>query len=187
MSLARAPEEVVAGPAAASRRWLLAGVGAAAAVAGAGYSWWRLSPHEAQSGAVEALWALRFERPEGGELVMAELRGRPLLINFWATWCPPCIKELPDLDRFAQAYSQRLRVVGLAIDSRSAVQEFLARQPVRFDIGLSTVAGSEVGRSLGNQAGVLPFTALLDARGEVVQRKVGPSHYAELEGWLKLL
>lgn len=170
-----------------SRRWLLVVAGAAAAAAGAGYSLRRLPPDEAAPSAGEALWTLRFERPQGGELAMSAHRGQPLLINFWATWCPPCVKELPELDRFAASHRGRVRVVGLAIDRQAPVQEFLARHPVRFDIGLAAQAGTELGRSLGNHAGVLPFTVLLDADGKVVQRKVGASHYDELEGWLKLL
>jgi thiol-disulfide isomerase/thioredoxin len=170
-----------------SRRWLLVGAGTAAAAAGAALSWWRLAPREAQPGAVDGLWALRFARPQGGDLAMAPLRGRPLLINFWATWCPPCVKEFPELDRFAAAHGQKVRVIGLAIDRLPAVQEFLTRHPVRFDIGLAAMAGTELGRSLGNEAGVLPYTVLLDADGNVVKRKAGQSTYEELVGWLKLV
>jgi thiol-disulfide isomerase/thioredoxin len=169
----------------ARRRWALAGVGVLAAAAGAGWNLWRTVPREVAPGAVDAVWPLRFDRPEGGELVMAELRGRPLLINFWATWCPPCIKEMPELDRFAGAHSQRLSVVGLAIDRLVPVQEFLARQPVRFAIGLAGLEGSDLGRQLGNNVGALPFTVLLDAQGQLVQRKLGETRYDELEDWLK--
>ena len=86
-----------------------------------------------------------------------------------------------------QTHAQRLHVVGLAIDRLEPVKEFLARQPVRFDIGLAAVAGSELGRSLGNEVGALPFTVLLNAPGRLVQRKLGETNQAELEGWLKLL
>ena len=170
---------------AVGRRWVLAAAGVLAAAAGAGWNLWRTAPREVAAGAADAVWPLRFERPEGGELVMAELRGRPLLINFWATWCPPCIKEMPELDRFAAAHGQRVNVVGLAIDRLIPVQEFLARQPVRFAIGLAAVAGSDLGRQLGNEVGALPFTVLLDAQGKLVQRKLGETHFDELEGWLK--
>ena len=176
------------------RRAWLAGVGVAAAAAGA---WWygrsaSVAPLAngvagASRGAVDDLWNLRLPRPEGGELVMADFRGRPLLINFWATWCPPCVKELPEIDRFARDQAARLQVVGLAIDRLAPVQEFLGRQPVGFAIGLAGFAGTELSRSLGNGGGVLPFTALLDARGEVVQRKVGETHYDELQGWARRL
>jgi thiol-disulfide isomerase/thioredoxin len=166
------------------RRALLAGAGVLAAAGGA--FWYARKPTAtpAADGADHAdLWSLRFPRPDGGELVMAELRGRPLLVNFWATWCPPCIRELPEIDRFARSHAALLRVVGLAVDNLKPVQEFLQKQPLSFDIGLAGFAGTELARSLGNSAGALPFTALLDARGAVVQRKLGETHYAELQAW----
>jgi thiol-disulfide isomerase/thioredoxin len=175
----------------ASRRALLAGVALLAAAGGA--AWYARRPQvpEATAAADGAepvdLWSLRFPRPEGGELIMGELRGQPLLVNFWATWCPPCVKELPEFDRFARSHDKRLRVVGLAIDSLGPVQEFLKRQPVGFAIGLAGFAGTDLARSLGNSAGALPFTVLLDAQGAVLQRKLGETHYAELEAWARKL
>ena len=118
---------------------------------------------------------------------MAELRGQPLLINFWATWCPPCIKELPEFDRFASSHAGQLRVVGLAIDSLAPVQEFLKKQPVGFAIGLAGFAGTDLARSLGNSTGALPFTVLLDAKGAVAQRKLGETQLSELEAWARQL
>ncbi len=174
-----------------TRRLLLAGVGALAAAAGAFWYGRQSAAPGAPSarGDAEAidLWSLRFPRPQGGELVMAERRGKPLLINFWATWCPPCIKELPEFDRFSRSHDKQLRVVGLAIDSLAPVQEFLKKQPVGFDIGLAGFSGTDLARSLGNSAGALPFTVLLDAKGVVVQRKLGETQYAELESWARQL
>ena len=175
-----------------TRRALLAGIGVLAAAGGA--LWYGRSakvagmPVEPAAGGERIdLWSLRFARPEGGELAMAEYQGRPLLINFWATWCPPCIKELPEFDRFSRSHATQLRVVGLAIDSLVPVQEFLKKQPVGFAIGLAGFAGTDLARSLGNSAGALPFTVLLDARGEVVQRKLGETRLAELEAWARKL
>lgn len=170
-------------PAAGRRRWLFATVGLLAAAAGAGGAWWRSRLHAADAQAAQSLWDLRLARPEGGELVMAEFQGRPLLINFWATWCPPCVRELPALDRFAQAQRARLQVVGLAIDKPAAVLDFLRKQPVAFPIGLAALEGTELSRRFGNVMGGLPFTVLLDGRGQVAQRKVGETHTAELQGW----
>jgi len=174
-----------------SRRALLAAVGVLAA---AGGTFWYLrqpmapdAPAAAEGAEPVDLWSLRFPRPDGGELVMAEFRGLPLLINFWATWCPPCVKELPEFDRFARSHDQRLRVVGLAIDALAPVQDFLKKRPVSFAIGLGGFAGTDLARSLGNGAGALPFTVLLNSQGAVVQRKLGETHYAELESWLRKL
>jgi len=172
-----------------TRRAVLAGVGVLAAAIGA--FWYErrqpMAPAAADGDELVDLWSLRFPRPEGGELVMSELRGRPLLVNFWATWCPPCIRELPELDRFASSHDKQLRVLGLAVDSLGPVQDFLKKQPLGFAIGLAGFAGTELARSLGNSAGALPFTALLDAQGAVVQRKLGETHYAELASWAKQL
>lgn len=166
-----------------TRRALLVGIGVLAAAGGAWWQMRRAAPPSAAGGADAAFWSLRLPRPEGGELVLAELRGQPLLVNFWATWCPPCIKELPEIDRFARSQASRLNVVGLALDNLAPVQEFLKRQPVGFAIGLVGFGGSDLARSLGNNAGVLPFTVLLDADGKVVRNKIGETNHIELEAW----
>ncbi|MEG1454720.1 MAG: TlpA disulfide reductase family protein, partial [Comamonas sp.] len=83
------------------RLWLGAGVAGVAAMAGAGVAWWRLTPGATEPGVEEALWRQQFATPEGAPLPMAAWRGQPLIVNFWATWCPPCVRELPLLSEFA--------------------------------------------------------------------------------------
>lgn len=161
------------------------GVAALAAAAGAGVAAWRLrlAPPDAAS---EALWALRFARPEGGELAMASLRGRPLVINFWATWCPPCVKEMPQIDRFHREFGpQGWQVLGLAVDGPTPVREFLARQPVGFAVGLAGLQGTDLSKQLGNTAGALPFTVVLAADGRPLQRKLGETSFDELANWAR--
>ena len=134
-----------------------------------------------------ALWSLRFVKPDGGELVMAHLRGQPLLLNFWATWCPPCIKEMPDLDQFARQHAARgWRVVGLAVDNPQPVRQFLARNPVSYTIGLAGFEGSELARQLGNTQGALPFTVVFNRDGRKVQQKTGPADATDLQRWAAL-
>jgi len=134
----------------------------------------------AQAGPEDTLWASRFARPEGGELVLQSLKGRWLFVNFWATWCAPCIRELPDLDAFARAHAQ-WSVVGLAIDGPTPVREFLSRRPVGFPIGLAGLSGSDLARQLGNKTGALPFSLALNPQGQIVWRRLGVTHPADLE------
>ena len=188
-------------PAPTSRRRLLGvGVGLAAVLAGGGLSWWRQAAAPDTATATDAaasttadeglaaLWQLRFSRPEGGELVFAELRGKPLLINFWATWCAPCVREMPQLDRFRREFGpQGWQVVGLAIDGPTPVREFLQKLPVGFAIGLAGLHGTELVRTLGNTQGGLPFTVLIGADGRVLQRKLGETNFDELAAWAKAM
>jgi thiol-disulfide isomerase/thioredoxin len=172
-----------------NRRALLVGtVAAAAGVAGGAWSWWRSAATPLLVEEVDGvnLWDLRFERPEGGEVVAATLRGRPLLLNFWATWCPPCVKEMPLLDDFYRAHAARgWQVLGLAIEGPAPVREYLQRMPMGFPVGLAGDNGIDLSRSLGNENGTLPFTVVFDKRGTVVQRKRGAVHAADLSAWVR--
>ena len=163
------------------RNWLLGGAGAAAALAGAG---WQLARQPRAETAPPGFWQTRLARPEGGELDFAALRGTPLVLNFWATWCAPCVKEMPELDHFQRDFAARgWRVVGLAVDNPTAVREFLKKTPVSYTIGLAGFEGSQLSRELGNDKGGLPFTVVFDRAGVLVRRRLGQTSRAELTAW----
>ena len=177
------------------RDGLLIGAGAVAAAAGLGWQLWRDSSRAAGPGVAAGptepnaadLWSMSFERPEGGWLSMAGLRGQPLLLNFWGTWCPPCVKEMPELDRFARQFkAQGWQVVGLAVDNPKAVRDFLARTPVSYTVGLAGFEGSDLARKLGNDQSGLPYTVAFAANGTVLQRKAGATTLDELTGWAQI-
>ncbi len=135
-----------------------------------------------------AFWAQTFERPEGGTLKLADLQGKPVVLNFWATWCPPCVKEMPELDRFQQAQRAKgWQVVGLAIDGPTPVREFLKKVRVGFALGLAGMDGTDLAQALGNASGGLPFTVVISPQGQVVWRKSGALKGADLLPWVKKL
>ena len=173
------------GTALTGRRGIVAaGVAAAAGAAGLGVAWWHRDADAAN--ALDELWTLHFERPEGGQLAMGSLRGKPLLVNFWATWCAPCLRELPAIDRFHRQFQDRgWQVVGLAIDGPTPVREFLGRVKVGFPIGLAGMEGTDLLLKLGNPQGGLPFSVAIDSQGRIAQRKLGETSLDELTRWAK--
>jgi thiol-disulfide isomerase/thioredoxin len=157
---------------ASQRRWLLAG--AVAALAGAGLATWRYRLHEPEEGALAALWALEAELPSGAVYKFSPLKGKPLVVNFWATWCPPCVEEMPLLDAFfRQNVSKGWQMVGLAADNAQAVTKFLGKMPVQFPTPLAGLAGIELSRTLGNLTGALPFTVVINSQGKIALRHMG--------------
>ncbi|MEO6016640.1 MAG: TlpA disulfide reductase family protein [Polaromonas sp.] len=177
------------------RAVLYGGVAAAAGLAGVGAAWW-LSPSLPQSvpsapvatkeGESDPFWGLSFDTPDGKSLAMSSFRGKLLLVNFWATWCPPCVEELPLLNAFYQDNkSKNLQILGLAVDQPSAVRKWLAAKPLDFAVGMAGLEGTELSKSLGNQAGSLPFSAVFAPSGELLHRKTGKLSAGDLASWMK--
>ncbi|MDR7150223.1 thiol-disulfide isomerase/thioredoxin [Hydrogenophaga palleronii] len=171
------------------RRYLLtAAVGVGALGAGAGVAWWRFHPAAVASDAEVAFWGAQFDGPSGETVRLADWRGRPLLVNFWATWCPPCVEELPLLNAFhANQAAKGWQVLGLAVDQAGAVRKFLQQLPLSFPVGMAGFAGTELSRSLGNLTGGLPFTVVFDEAGQVAHRKIGQVSQADLKLWAQLM
>jgi thiol-disulfide isomerase/thioredoxin len=168
-----------------NRRQMALGAGVAVAAAAAGVGGW-VATADPSEPAPAGFWDLKFERPEGGTLALSSLRGGPLLVNFWATWCAPCITELPLLDAFAkQQAAAGWKLVGLAVDAPTPVRRFVAERPLSFPVGLAGLDGTQLGRVLGNQQGGLPFSVVFDRQGRIVARKLGAVHPPDLERWAK--
>jgi thiol-disulfide isomerase/thioredoxin len=110
--------------------------------------------------------------------------GRPLLVNVWASWCGPCIKEMPELDRYARAQDANgTQVVGIALDDADAVRAFLTRIPVSYPVLVDAPGPRDAGVRLGNPKGVLPYSVLLDPQGRMLKQKIGPFREGEIDAW----
>ena len=112
--------------------------------------------------------------------------GRRVLLNLWASWCGPCVKEMPELDRFARSQAPNgTQVVGIALDDAAAVEAFLRRIPVSYPLLVDTPGPRDAGVRLGNPKGVLPYSVLLDAEGRVLKQKIGPFRDGEIDEWAR--
>ena len=108
-------------------------------------------------------------------------------MNFWATWCPPCVEELPLINQFyRQQAAAGWQVLGLAVDQAGPVARFLERLPLDFPVALAGFAGTDLSRSLGNASGALPFSVVLGRDGAVLHRKLGKVSADELKLWAQL-
>jgi peroxiredoxin len=156
-----------------------------AIAAGAGVAWVRTAPKPVAADAAAALFELTFDDADGRPQPMTRWKGSTLVVNFWATWCPPCVEEMPDLQRIRDEYRVRgVEVVGIGIDSPTKIREFRDRYGITLPLLVANTGGTELGRTLGNQAGVLPYTVLISRDGKIVQRRVGQVKPAELRAWL---
>lgn len=170
------------------RRWLYGAAAAVVAAGGAGWAALAWRQGQTSAAAVPAgLWQQSFPTPEGGVLDLQALRGQPLVLNFWATWCPPCVAELPLLSSFSRENAANgWQVLGIAVDQAAAVRTFLDRVPVAFPVALAPQGGIALSRSLGNLAGGLPFTVVFGADGQVRHRKMGQITPQNFKDWMAL-
>ena len=123
--------------------------------------------------ALAQLWALELPSYDGRVIALANLKGeKPLVLNFWATWCAPCVREMPLLDEFAKQHPE-IQFVGFTIDSLKNMQKFEQQVQATYPL---LVAGSRYLRlikQLGNPRGGLPFTLVFDEKGEVKSLLLG--------------
>jgi thiol-disulfide isomerase/thioredoxin len=155
------------------REWTLAALVAAAAL-GAGLYFGRGQSDQDDVRAQAALDAAVLRDDAGRVLSLAELRGKVVVLNFWATWCPPCREETPALVRAQTELGRdRVQIVGLAIDSPREVSAFKQEFGVSYPLVVLGTEGLDLMRALGNRTGALPFTLVLDASGRLHSRHLG--------------
>ena len=158
----------------ARRRLAYGAIAAGFAALGGWAAWRRLEPVDTGAAAVDLVYAQTLTSASGEAVDLGALRGQTVVLNFWATWCPPCVDEMPELAELHREISTRkATVIGIGIDSPSKIREFAEKHQFPYPLLIGGMNGSELAKQLGNASGALPFTVVIDAKGRVIDRKLG--------------
>ncbi|AVR95267.1 TlpA family protein disulfide reductase [Pseudoduganella armeniaca] len=135
-----------------------------------------------RSGAVEALFQQWMPDDKGTQQALSQWQGKPLLLNFWAPWCAPCVQEMPELSQLQTGGKFKdLQVVGIGIDTPTNIAEFNKKFKIAYPLLVGGATGTELSRLLGNSQGGLPFTVLIGADGKVRKAYLGRLNFEKLE------
>ena len=125
-------------------------------------------------GDVPKLMAASLPDMNGQSQALAQWRGKVLVVNFWATWCSPCLEEIPQFVRMQEKLgNQGLQFVGIAIDNVAKVREFAAKYHMNYPVLIGEMEAIELARAAGNELGGLPFTVVMDRQGRLIGTELG--------------
>ncbi|MDD1637578.1 MAG: TlpA family protein disulfide reductase [Methylococcaceae bacterium] len=110
----------------------------------------------------------------GNQHNISEWQGKIRVINFWATWCPPCLKEIPEFIALQEQYAAYgVQFIGIAIDDQDSVEEYLASAKINYPILIGGVSGIALAHQLGNGADAVPFTLVVNQQGQIIHQQPG--------------
>jgi thiol-disulfide isomerase/thioredoxin len=160
---------------------------ALSAAAGIGYHLVREAERRAEA-VVERVFATRLGDLKGTLQPVEQWRGRVLVVNFWATWCAPCREEIPGFVGLQERHGARgLLFVGIAIDQPEQVEQFAREFRMNYPVLVGGLGSLDLLRQAGNRAGVLPYTVVIDRRGQLVHQQAGGVNLQQLEALLQPL
>jgi len=164
------------------RQWIMiSGIGLLALLAGIFSSQWISQTGIASDPSVKAFFANSWQSPDGKTVNSENWQQKVLIVNFWASWCPPCVEEMPTLDKISQEYaSKNVLIVGIGIDSPSNIREFLEKTSVSYLIVIGGLEGSNLSKQMGNTQGALPYTIIINSKGKSIYTKLGKISEEEL-------
>ena len=140
------------------------------------------------AGPVAALFGQSMNDATGANHTLARWKGKPLVVNFWAPWCGPCVQEMPELNQLAiDSVAANINVIGIGIDSAANIHEFASRLNISYPLYVAGMSGTDLSRQFGNSGGGLPYTVLIGADGKVVKTYLGKLKFDELKADLARL
>jgi thiol-disulfide isomerase/thioredoxin len=162
-------------------RNLLVFVIVAVLAAGAGIfiSHQRSKPQTLETHAMNTLFAQTMPDIAGKPQSLAQWRGKPLIINFWATWCAPCVQEMPELAAL-QAQVAPVQIIGIGVDTQENIAQFAEKMHIYYPLYVAGTGATDLLRQFGNQAGGLPFTILVGLDGNLKKVYLGRLNFDEL-------
>jgi len=118
---------------------------------------------------------------QGKQHRLSQWRGKVMVLNFWATWCSPCLEEIPLFIYFQEKYKDKgLQIIGVAIDSKDNVVKFRRALPINYPVLIDTGAGMKIMEQYGNRVGSLPYSVMIDRDGRIFNNKIGAYSRTEL-------
>ena len=137
----------------------------------------------ANAASTDALFAAKLVTSDDKPIALESLRGKPLIVNFWARWCAPCRVEIPELIKTQEKYGKRgLTVIGIGLEDKAeSVRDFMKAYEMSYTVLLARTGGIELMQALGNTRAGLPFTVAIGAKGNIVASKLGAMNRAELD------
>lgn len=125
---------------------------------------------------IEASAIAEFDLPdlESNKHKLSEWNGKIVILNFWATWCPPCRKEIPEFVALQHEYGNKgLQFIGIAIEDKEPVEEFIDFVDINYPILIGGDGAIELAQKMGNRFGAVPFSVVIDRHGQIVHRQPG--------------
>jgi len=144
-----------------------------------------IATRSARADAVEHLYGTTLKDADGQPQMLAQWRGRYLVVNFWATWCAPCVAEMPELDRLQRQYEQgKVTIVAIGIEGEQQSRQFRDRLGLHMTLLVGGYEALSLARAFGDDQGVLPYTVMLSTKGEILHSRSGALQPGQLQAWL---